>query len=171
MTGASVEEAIDLALDVYIDTITDGADLHAAFNAIAVNVLDFAADQPVDYLDADSVVLDDGTCIALRPDWEPVSARTRLAHMLGYKTRVRHLPPSISSIETIDGSRLATWPMLGLNVLRGYHEYQPVLTRADGTRLYSPHDATRTDGLLLITPTISLEFNTGDVIFSDLDLA
>ena len=171
MTGPSVEEAVDLALDVYIDTITDGADLHVAFNAVAVNVLDFAADQPIDRLDADSAVLDDGTRITLRPDWAPVTSRARLAHMLGYKARLRHLPVAISRIETLDGTVLHTWPMLDVNVLRGFNSYEPVLVRANGSRLYAPHDATNTDGLLLITPSISLEFNTGDVTFSDLDLA
>lgn len=167
MNGATVEEAIDFALDVFIDTVTDGAELHQAYNNIAVNVLDFAGATPVDSLDPDAAILDDGTLLTLRPDWSLTPARLRLVHMLGFKTRVRDLPNNIETIETVRGSRLLCWPMMDRTVLCGYGDYEPVLTRADGTLLYSPHDALNTDGTLLVTPSISLGYRTGRVTIED----
>lgn len=163
----TVEDAVTTALDLFIDTVMAGGDLHYAYNEIAVNVLDLVSDTHVHELETTSAVLDDGTLIGLRPNWAPTGALLIVKSIVGWKVQVKHLPVNIGSIRTVGGTTLHTWPSQGFTLLRGFNNDKPVLIREDGTRLYSPHDAATSQGTLLVTPTFRLEFSDGVLGFED----
>lgn len=158
----SIDEAIAMALDIFIDRLASGADVHEAFNGVASNAILRGGGIPVDHLTATTAMLDDGTTLLFDPDESQIPWTTRTRAMLGCKVLLTDLPSAASS-DTTPAVRTAAdarmWAGPGRNgraVLRHFNDGDPVLT-GEGVRLWAPDDAmVSEDGLLLETPTVRI---------------